>query len=44
MPLAQIANIEYRFEEGLIWHRNRLPTITVRGDIRSNLQPATVVA
>ena len=44
VPLAQIAHIEYRFEEGLIWHRNRLPTITVRGDIRSNLQPATVVA
>ncbi len=44
VPLAQIAQIEYRFEEGLIWHRNRLPTITVRGDIRSNLQPATVVA
>lgn len=43
VPLAQIAKIEYRFEEGLIWHRNRLPTITVRGDIRSKLQPATVV-
>jgi len=43
VPLAQIANIEYSFEEGLIWHRNRLPTITVRADIRSNLQPATVV-
>ena len=43
VPLAQIAKIEYRFEEGLIWHRNRLPTITVRADIRSKLQPATVV-
>ncbi|MEK5782780.1 efflux RND transporter permease subunit, partial [Acinetobacter baumannii] len=32
VPLAQIANIEYSFEEGLIWHRNRLPTITVRAD------------
>lgn len=43
VSLAQIANIRYTFEEGLIWHRNRLPTITVRGDIRTDLQPATVV-
>ena len=43
VPLAQLAKIEYGFEEGLIWHRNRLPTITVRADIRSKLQPATVV-
>ncbi|MBP7927105.1 MAG: efflux RND transporter permease subunit, partial [Acinetobacter sp.] len=43
VPLAQIAKIESRFEEGLIWHRNRLPTITVRADIRTHLQPATVV-
>ncbi|MDC5045746.1 efflux RND transporter permease subunit [Acinetobacter baumannii] len=43
VPLAQIAKIEYKFEDGLIWHRNRLPTITVRADIGTNLQPATVV-
>lgn len=43
VPLAQIAKIEYKFEDGLIWHRNRLPTITVRADIRTNLQPSTVV-
>ncbi|WP_121973554.1 efflux RND transporter permease subunit [Acinetobacter stercoris] len=43
VPLAQIANIQYQFEDGLIWHRNRLPTITVRADIRTHLQPATVV-
>ncbi len=43
VPLAQIAKIEYGFEDGLIWHRNRLPTITVRADIQSKLQPATVV-
>ncbi|MDC4796518.1 efflux RND transporter permease subunit [Acinetobacter baumannii] len=43
VPLAQIAKIEYKFEDGLIWHRNRLPTITVRADIHTNLQPATVV-
>lgn len=43
VPLAQIAKIDYKFEDGLIWHRNRLPTITVRADIRTKLQPATVV-
>ncbi|TXJ08267.1 MAG: efflux RND transporter permease subunit [Acinetobacter sp.] len=44
VPLSQIANIQYRFEEGLIWHRNRLPTITVRADIRTDELPATIVA
>jgi multidrug efflux pump len=43
VSLAQIATIEPRFEAGLIWHRDRLPTITVRADIRGHLQPATVV-
>lgn len=43
VPLAQIATLQYKFEDGLIWHRNRLPTITVRADIRTKLQPATVV-
>lgn len=43
VPLAQIANIQYKFEDGLIWHRNRLPTITVRADIQTQLQPATVI-
>jgi multidrug efflux pump subunit AcrB len=44
VPLAQIAKIEYKFEEGLIWHRNRLPTITVRADIRTiyNLRPWSI--
>jgi multidrug efflux pump len=32
VPLAQIARIRYDFEEGIIWRRDRLPTITVRAD------------
>lgn len=44
VPLAQIANIEYGFEEGIIWKRNRLPTVTVRGDTDGVLQPPTVTA
>jgi multidrug efflux pump len=44
IPLSQIATIEYGFEEGVIWHRNRLPTVTVRGDIYGAIQPASVTA
>jgi multidrug efflux pump len=44
VPLAQVATLEDGFEDGIIWHRNRLPTITVRADIRDALQPATVAA
>ncbi|MFL6592000.1 MAG: efflux RND transporter permease subunit [Luteimonas sp.] len=44
VPLSQIATLEDGFEDGIVWHRNRLPTITVRADIRDALQPATVAA
>ena len=44
VPLAQIANLEYVFEDGIIWHRDRLPTITVRADIYDGTQPDTVMA
>jgi multidrug efflux pump len=44
VPLSQIATIEYGFEEGVIWHRNRLPTVTVRADIYGAIQPASVTA
>jgi multidrug efflux pump len=43
VPLSQIATLRYGFEEGIIWHRNRLPTVTVRADIRTNEQPVTLV-
>jgi len=32
IPLAQIADIRFGMEEGLIWRRNLLPTITVQAD------------
>ncbi len=44
VPLSQVATLEYGFEEGIVWHRNRLPTVTVRADIYGKEQPATVVA
>ena len=44
VALSQIATLEYGFEEGIIWHRNRLPTVTVRADIYDDSLPATLVA
>jgi len=44
VPLAQIATIEYALEEGIVWRRNRLPTVTVRGDVYGEVQPPTVTA
>ena len=43
VALSQIATLEYGFEEGVIWHRNRLPTVTVRADIYGKEQPVTLV-
>ena len=43
VALSQVATLEYGFEEGIIWHRNRLPTVTVRADIYDQEQPATLV-
>jgi multidrug efflux pump len=44
VPLGHIATLEYGLEEGIIWRRDRLPTVTVRADIEGALQPATVDA
>lgn len=43
VALSQVATLEYGFEEGIIWHRNRLPTVTVRADIYGKEQPASLV-
>jgi multidrug efflux pump len=42
IPLAQIAKIEYGFEEGIVWRRNRQPTVTVRADIRGDVQAPVI--
>jgi multidrug efflux pump len=44
VPLRQIADVDYGFEDGIIWRRDRLPTVTVRGDIDGAFTPATVTA
>jgi multidrug efflux pump len=44
VPVMQVARLESAFEDGVIWHRNRLPTVTVRADIVNGPTPATIVA
>ena len=44
VPLSQVATLEYGFEDGIVWHRNRLPTVTVRGDIYGDATPPSVTA
>ena len=42
VPLSQIARIEHGFEPGIIWRRNRLPTVIIRADVESGVTPPTV--
>ncbi|KAB2964921.1 efflux RND transporter permease subunit [Zoogloea sp.] len=45
VPLGQVASVSYAYEQGLIWRRNREPSITVRGQIYdSRIQAPTVTA
>jgi multidrug efflux pump len=42
VPLSHVARINYVFEDGLIWRRSRVPTITVQGDVIGSVQPPEV--
>ncbi len=42
VPLSQVARLEPAFEDGIIWHRDRLPTVTVRADIADYMLPPAV--
>lgn len=45
VPLTQVATVGYAYEQGLVWRRNREPSITVRGQIYVNgVQAPTVTA
>ncbi|VUS78331.1 efflux RND transporter permease subunit [Klebsiella pasteurii] len=44
IPLSQIGEVEVQMEEPVMRRRDRIPTITVRGDIAENLQPPDVSA
>ncbi|WP_374490606.1 efflux RND transporter permease subunit [Zoogloea sp.] len=45
VPLAQVARISYSYEQGVVWRRNREPSIIARGQIYdSHIQAPTVSA
>jgi multidrug efflux pump subunit AcrB len=42
VPLSQVGEADVRMEEPIMRRRDRMPTITVRGDIADHLQPPDV--
>jgi len=44
IPVSQIGRMEVRMEDPILQRRDRVPTITVRGDIADGLQPPDVSA
>lgn len=42
VPLSQVGEVEVRMEDPVLRRRDRMPTITVRGDIAESLQPPDV--
>ncbi|MEQ1772733.1 MAG: efflux RND transporter permease subunit [Burkholderiales bacterium] len=44
VPLSQLVTISYELEDGVVWRRNRLPTVTVRADIQGKIQAPVVTA
>jgi multidrug efflux pump subunit AcrB len=44
IPLSQVGEVDVRMEEPVMRRRDRVPTITVRGDIADGLQPPDVSA
>ena len=42
IPLSQVGQVDVRMEDPVIRRRDRVPTITVRGDIADGLQPPDV--
>ena len=42
IPLSQVGEVEVRMEEPVMRRRDRMPTITVQGDIADGLQPPDV--
>ena len=44
VPLSEIATVNDDVEEGIIWHRNGLPVVTVRGDVPDGIDAQAVNA
>ena len=43
VPITQVARLEVGLEPGIVWRRNRQPTVTVRGDLKGDAQGPDVV-
>jgi multidrug efflux pump len=44
VPLSQFATFDYEQDYPLIWRRDRVPTLTVQGDVAPGTLPETVVS
>jgi multidrug efflux pump subunit AcrB len=42
VPLRELARFSYQLDEGYVWRRGRLPTITVQAEPLPGLEPASV--
>ncbi len=42
VPLSQLVKVEFENEESIIWRRNRMKTLTVRGDVAAGRQAPDV--
>ncbi|WFU39532.1 efflux RND transporter permease subunit [Bradyrhizobium sp. CB82] len=43
VPLGAVANLRYELEQPTIWRRARIPTITLKAGVVSDVQPKTIV-
>ena len=43
VPLGAVANLRYDIEQPTIWRRARIPTITLKAGVVSNVQPKTIM-
>ena len=44
VPVSQLVKLQTGFEDGMIWRRDRFPTISMRADIVDGVQPPDVSA
>ena len=44
VPLSQLVTFSYGLEDGVVWRRDRRPTVTVRADIQGSIQAPVVTA
>ena len=43
VPLGAVANLRYEIEQPTIWRRARIPTVTLKAGIVTNVQPKTIM-